>query len=99
MLSGKRERPLFTPGVPLGREKTAGLMTEGKECREMAGGEVQGERGQRSEQRAYGHIFWQDLELLRKKRFLKMRSCGMESPSTFVDHSRETPKAGEFGTF
>lgn len=54
MLSGKRERPLFTPGVPLGREETAGLMTEGKECRERWLEEKSRVRGDGGQNR--GHV-------------------------------------------
>jgi len=31
--------------------------------RQTAGGQVQGERGWRSDERAYWHVFWWDLEL------------------------------------
>ena len=34
----------------------------------------------------------------RKKKLMKMGSCGKEPQLTFIQHSREAPKAGELGT-
>lgn len=56
-------------------------------------------RGDGGQCRGLKCIFRHVSELLRKEKLMKMRPLGTETQVTFTEHSTETPRAGEFGSF